>query len=368
MKKILAMVCAGIIAAHSTAFAFSDVSGHWAQNDIQIMSAAGYINGYPDGTFLPDKPVTKAEFLKIMTLRYDITQNEDGYLMWSDVGEDEWYSPYSAAGAILPMSADGRLDPNGDLQRYEAAVALLTIYDIDYINNISDSAKTQGDYSEYADDEGMVSLISAVIDSKIMNGKENGFEPFDYLTRAELCTLLNRLKSRDADITKTNDIINSIIAGLTGQSETENNGNGNSDTENNSDVSEYKQMVFELVNAEREKNGLDPLKWDIVLEAAADLHSMDMVERDFFSHVSPDGKTMVERIKAAGEIFGEDVTYMSFAENIAAGQMDPESVMESWMNSEGHRANILDPDLTHIGVGIAYGGDYGIYWTQCFGG
>lgn len=361
MKKLIALVCAAaMFAINLTTMAFSDTSGHWAENDINEMTAAGYLDGYPDGTFLPDKSVSRAEFLKIITLRYGITQNVNGHMLWGDVRADDWYSGYSAAGLLIPEYTDGNLYPSEPLQRYEAALALLMIYGIDYEDNTSNSAMYMGDYDEYASDAGLTALISAAIDSGIMNGKDNGFEPYDHLTRAEFCTLLNRLKNDNADVTAINFYIDmsidSILAADTPSM-------GGDDSDNTSQgVSELAYRVLELVNVQREENGLEPLQWDDKLANAAQAHCEDMIERNFFDHNNPDGESSYDRIKAQG------VPYFMTAENIAAGQQTPESVMDSWMNSEGHRANILNPELTHIGIGVAYGGYYGIYWTQCFGG
>ena len=72
-----------------------------------------------------------------------------------------------------------------------------------------------------------------------------------------------------------------------------------------------------------------------------------MIDRNFFAHNTPDGKTPFDRMKAAG-------------------QSSPQNVMDSWMNSPGHRKNILNPDFEYIGVGLARGGSYGIYWAQEF--
>ena len=119
--------------------------------------------------------------------------------------------------------------------------------------------------------------------------------------------------------------------------------------------------VVERTNAERARHGLAPLTTDARLAAAAQAHSADMVRRGFFAHENPDGKQVWDRAVAAG------YAYRKVAENIAAGQRTAEQVVRGWMESPGHRANILDRDLTQIGVGRAEGGSYDVYWTQVFG-
>ncbi len=120
--------------------------------------------------------------------------------------------------------------------------------------------------------------------------------------------------------------------------------------------------VVALVNAERAAAGCGPVTSDGALDAAARGHSADMAANDYFSHTGLDGRSFGDRIRAAGYPGG------SIAENIAAGQGSASSAMASWMESSGHRANILNCSFRHIGVGVARGGSYGTYWTQTFGG
>lgn len=122
----------------------------------------------------------------------------------------------------------------------------------------------------------------------------------------------------------------------------------------------FEDQVLALVNAVRADNDLAPLAWHAPVAEVARAHSEDMAVRDFFDHVNPDGLDPGDRIAAAG------IHNSGWGENIAAGYFSPESVMDAWMNSPGHRANILSPNWTHLGVGIHEGGTYGVYWTQDF--
>lgn len=119
-------------------------------------------------------------------------------------------------------------------------------------------------------------------------------------------------------------------------------------------------QVLTLTNLERENNGLNPLKWNDSLADLANEHCHDMINRDFFSHNNPDGETPFDRMKKAG------ISYLAAGENIAVGQYSPESVVDSWMQSMGHRENILNPKFEYMGVSVVKGGKYGIYWTQEF--
>jgi uncharacterized protein YkwD len=123
----------------------------------------------------------------------------------------------------------------------------------------------------------------------------------------------------------------------------------------------YEDQVVTLVNQERAKAGCKALTVDSRLVTAARGHSQDMATRNYFDHNTPEGVTPWTRITNAGYKFS------SAAENIAAGQSTPASVMNAWMNSEGHRANILNCNLRNIGVGLAYNTKHTPYWTQDFG-
>ena len=120
------------------------------------------------------------------------------------------------------------------------------------------------------------------------------------------------------------------------------------------------RQVLDLVNEERSKvGGLSPLVSDDRLTAAARGHSLDMSNQNYFSHDSLDGRTFADRIEDAGYD-----RWSALGENIAYGYTTPEAVMNGWMNSSGHRANILGDSYCDLGVGYAADGHY---WTQDFG-
>ncbi|MFH9089609.1 CAP domain-containing protein [Streptomyces sp. NPDC017673] len=119
--------------------------------------------------------------------------------------------------------------------------------------------------------------------------------------------------------------------------------------------------VVARTNAERARTGLPPLAVDPLLTTAAQAHCADMVARDFYAHTSPGGAQPWDRAAAAGS------RRRLIGENIACGQRSPAEVVDGWMDSPGHRANILKREFTHIGVGFTGGGRAGTYWTQLFG-
>lgn len=117
----------------------------------------------------------------------------------------------------------------------------------------------------------------------------------------------------------------------------------------------YEYEVFTLVNDIRRSNDLTEFEWDSTLADTGRLHARDMYTRKFFDHINPDNKSPFDRMKENG------ITYMYAAENIAQGYTSPKDAVNSWMNSDSHRENILNPTLKKIGVGF-----YDNYWCQEF--
>lgn len=122
-------------------------------------------------------------------------------------------------------------------------------------------------------------------------------------------------------------------------------------------VSSNEKEVVRLVNEIRAKNGLNPLTEDWELSRVARYKSQDMKDNNYFSHTSPTYGSPFNMMKSFG------ISYKTAAENIAKGQATPQAVVNAWMNSAGHRANILNSSYTKIGVGYVKSGNY---WTQMF--
>lgn len=131
----------------------------------------------------------------------------------------------------------------------------------------------------------------------------------------------------------------------------------NQTTQNNNTNNNFVQSVIELTNAERQKEGLPALEGYADLSKVAQAKAQDMNQKGYFSHTSPTYGSPFDMMRDFG------IEYQSAGENIAKGQPSPEEVVQAWMNSEGHRANILDNKFTHIGVGFDPGGNQ---WVQMF--
>lgn len=128
-------------------------------------------------------------------------------------------------------------------------------------------------------------------------------------------------------------------------------------TPSGTEISAFESKVIDLTNEQRRKNGLPNLQPDTALSNVAQAKSDDMQAKNYFSHTSPTYGSPFDMMRDFG------VNYQSAGENIAMGQQSAEEVVNAWMNSEGHRKNILSANYTHIGVGHTGQGNY---WTQMF--
>lgn len=155
-------------------------------------------------------------------------------------------------------------------------------------------------------------------------------------------------------------LILKIIAGTANPDGTENTGNTGSTGNNSDTAAQYAQEVLKLVNEERAKQGIKALTLSDELTEVANIKAKDLAVNNYFDHTSPTYGSPFEMMRNFG------IAFSTAGENIASGQRSPQSVMTSWMNSDGHRANILNPSFTQLGVGYSDGGVYGTVWVQMF--
>lgn len=125
-------------------------------------------------------------------------------------------------------------------------------------------------------------------------------------------------------------------------------------------LGDYEQQVINLVNKERAAAGLPALKVNTKLAGVAEKKAEDLRDKNYFDHNSPTYGSPFDMMKQFG------ITYTAAGENIAKGQRTPEAVMNGWMNSSGHRANILNSSFTEIGVGYVTDSNGTTYWVQMF--
>lgn len=207
-------------------------------------------------------------------------------------------------------------------------------FDLEYINNPKNIKEIQPLILENSD-----SIYVKMLNGKWINnltGKEIAKDALPQVNYKDKNGNTTVYEAKDGDIVKNED-----------------NGQASS-------LSEFQKKVVELVNVERAKVGAKPLTANVELSKVATIKSQDMIDKNYFDHNSPTYGSPSNMIKQFG------INYSAVGENIAYGQRTPEDVMNSWMNSEGHKRNILNPNFEEIGVGIAKNSNGTIYWTQMF--
>lgn len=334
-KKVISALLLGfmlfITSNASAAIKFSDIHHvKWAEEDIYFLANKGIINGYGNGKFGPNDKVTRGQAaLMLVNTLYpkEVPTKPNEFI---DLKKGSYY--YDAVlvakeKGLINGYANGTFKGDHYITRAEVAILIDHAFQISRGNHkvsFSDVAKEW--YTE-----SVVDLAS----QKIINGYNDGtFKPANHITRAEFsCLLASAIKYQ---------------LGLEDSGkEKDSDKNGNP----------FIQEVITLTNEYRVENGLKPLQEDLSLSKVAQLKSEDMRKNNYFDHTSPTYGSPFDMMKQFG------IHYRAAGENIAYGYRTPEAVVNGWINSPGHRANILNSSFTHIGIGYD---SQGHYWTQMF--
>ena len=376
----LALSVSMILPAGAAGAAFTDVpQNHWANPYVEAMTQKGVVTGVGNGRFNPDGNLSTAEFAVMLTQAFcpkEVADPEEGGAWWEPYLDAAW-----SAGYLIDTTAgfsyiDGIWDVaytdgtwNEDvvtepMTRYDMAQAMNNTAAAEKMTLPTDEQREAaqaaiGDFDSIPED--YESAVVAMYALGYLSGvNANGdFGGESTMTRAQSCVVMSKLLGVDVETapeTPDEGTAGGTAGSTPAEEETpaEDTGSEPADT-----VAAYEQEVFDLVNQIREENGLEPFVYNETLAETARAHSQDMIDRNFVSHTNPDGEDPFDRMRENG------LSYSMAAENIAVGYPSPEAVVEGWMNSEGHRANILG-DCKELGVGLALGGHYGYYWTQCF--
>ncbi|MFA7682367.1 MAG: CAP domain-containing protein [Candidatus Peribacteraceae bacterium] len=314
------------------------IPDQWYTQSILYATQLTMLDPEPEsGLLFPHRSISRAEFLKMMTIAFGLERELPQ--KFSDVSDDAWYAPFVGIAQIYQLFSDtqdsGELHPLLRMTEDDALVALKKLFEA---------------------------------------------EPF----------LQPRTFSFSPDqnhITGTPSTPNLVKRALL-----------NIFRKHSLHPEETRQDILALVNAERAKMSLPALVRNRLLELSAQNHAQDMTQRKYFSHVTPDGLDYVDRIRASNYLTVDQsacgcrsifnvralieqsrtettpqrivaqtevcgcTPHFAVGENIAKGQLTPQQVMQDWMNSPGHRSNILHPQFEEMGVGI-----FGAVWVQDFG-
>ncbi|NBI29987.1 CAP domain-containing protein [Chengkuizengella marina] len=327
---VLLMMSQLAVPAFANSSAFPDTKGHWADKTITWAKQKEIIGGYQDGKFHPNSQITEAEFIALLfrSLEAEVPRTCRGQNWAEKYYIYAWSEDYPLEGIYNREVRDKVID------RTKVAEIL---------------ARADGQEKSGAD------AIQYILDKEFSKGKTSptvkGYAGKDTLTRAEAIQFIKN--AMDEGI-KTNE---KTVVTPPSQPPSNNDGSIDKTKKGSFNISAYEQEVVDLVNVERAKYDLPPLKVDKKLSEVARIKSEDMQSKDYFNHTSPTYGSPFDMMRSFG------VSYRSAAENIAYGQRTPQQVVNAWMNSSGHRKNILNSSSTHIGVGYV---EEGNYWTQMF--
>jgi len=298
------------------------INGEWYVPYIFEAVERRILDGAPsDGLIHPHRPVTRAEFLKIMSSAFGIPMNLS--YEYSDVSTSDWYSPFAGIAynyRLFQSPERSRLIPN----------ALLTHKEVSEILQIVFKAHPQLKKAP--------TFTSAPLYITSQNTTAKPSER-KYTTVSMVKRAIARAVKRNSDA------------------------NGSSNNE-----------LVNRINDLRRSHGLRALNYNAKLTFAAIKHSKDMWERRYFSHTTPEGVTYADRIRESGYLTATSVNcpclqygctcapYYFLGENLARGQLSVDSVLADWMNSPSHRRNLLNPDFDEVGIGL-----FGNLWTITFG-
>lgn len=358
LSGALALLIAAPLALPVAAASFSDMtSSHWASSFVSVAVGAELMGGTEDNKFHPDENLTYGEFAVVIVNGAYSGETQ------ASASDSHWSDPFLNVLLDKGMFKDGQnvnVAPTSEynwqdkpILREDAATVVARVLERGNFD-IGDMSLVRGLGDTDSLSDGQKQDLADVMTNEVMVGSEGQFGVGNSLTRAEATVIIKTMLERYA-LTNRNGMpytANSSTDTSTPSTDS------TTDTTTDSETSQqavYVAEVFRLVNLERANVGLAPLAWNDALMQAAQFKSDEMKELGYFDHDSPvyGGFSGIIRLFLTN--------YGGAGENIARGQSSPAAVMSSWMNSSGHKANILKESYTQIGIGYANG-----YWTQQF--
>ena len=363
---LMALVLALCLTAPALAAGFTDVpDSHWASGYIQRAYEEDWVHGMGGGKYAPAGTLTRAQFLTMVTNAFfsddlDKVSVPDG---------SPWYaacwSVAQANGLQTGTSMERLSDLTDSVSRYDMAQVIVNTLSGEGISaSDSEARAAQAAIRDWSGvPAGYRDAVSGAYALGILNGRNGSFDGTATMNRAEAATVLCRM----------DDAISGAQTPDTQTPDTQKPDTQKPDTQkpetqppaqDASTPEELAAEVVRLVNVERAKEGLAPLGTYDSLTKAAQIRAPEIVT--LFSHDRPDGTSCFTAMDQTGAKKGA----YTWGENIAAGNATAAATVEQWMNSPGHRANILNAKFTHIGVGYQHsaGSTYGHYWVQMFTG
>ena len=373
---LMALVLALCLTAPALAAGFTDVpDSHWASGYIQRAYEEDWVHGMGGGKYAPAGTLTRAQFLTMVTNAFfsddlDKVSVPDG---------SPWYaacwSVAQANGLQTGTSMERLSDLTDSVSRYDMAQVIVNTLSGEGISaSDSEARAAQAAIRDWSGvPAGYRDAVSGAYALGILNGRNGSFDGTATMNRAEAATVLCRMDDAISGAQTPDTQTPDTQTPDTQKPETQKPDTQKPDTQkpetqppaqDASTPEELAAEVVRLVNVERAKEGLAPLGTYDSLTKAAQIRAPEIVT--LFSHDRPDGTSCFTAMDQTGAKKGA----YTWGENIAAGNATAAATVEQWMNSPGHRANILNAKFTHIGVGYQHsaGSTYGHYWVQMFTG
>lgn len=320
----MSMILMFTLVPFAQAASFKDVStSNSFYDEINYLVEKEIIQGFSDGTFRPNQAVTRAQAAAMIGRALGLDGSKKA-TQFADVSAGMSASGYIQAAAnlgIIQGFKDGTFRPNIEVTRGQLAIFLGRAFNLTKTTTIH--------FTDVAANSSAYPFIGYLIAADITSGFSDGtFRPNVAVTRGQFSAFMTRTLKQVAP------------SGSVGY-----------------EVSAFEKEVLRLVNIERAEAKLAPLTLHVKLSEVARKKSQDMKDNNYFDHNSPVYGSPFDMMKKFG------ISYTAAAENIAKGYATPAKVVNGWMNSDGHRKNILNSNYTHIGIGHVVSGNY---WTQMF--
>lgn len=345
MKKLLLMAgfTLSVVVYPTMSFAaFSDVKPNdWAAPIITELVDKGYMDGYPDGTFKPNQLTTRAEAAAIIARTMDISLESSYTPQFQDVVDTHPYYAEICKLVELGIIQDSTLfNPEAPLKRAHISkmIALAYNIEVDHQNKVKFNDLPKGYWAK--------DYIESLADVEVVKGKTKvTFEPNSFVTRAHVAALTARgmeFKRQVANYEVAYDYLAKDYLKTPHL------------------YAAFEANVLKQVNEIRQAQQLQPFQTDAQLTQLAIIKAQDMVKRNYFEHESPHYGNPWDM----ATLF--DYEYTSYGENIARNFKTAKETVDAWMASPKHRANLLKPSFTHLGVGVQKAEDGNFYIVQQF--
>ncbi|QTD40800.1 S-layer homology domain-containing protein [Sporosarcina sp. Te-1] len=348
---LAATLALATLTAPAQAATFQDVpKSHYAYEAIDVLSDKGIVGGYPDGTYGINQPVTRAQAAKIIALAAGMKPSANFQPDFQDVSPA--HGSYQHIRALTErgiFNNSEHFNPNAPLTRGQMAKIITLAYDIIVDDN---DLITFRDVNRLNGYKGYITTIAELGITTTAQGE--AFKPNDDVTRAQMAAFVKRAMDFDAK-RKSGE----IYYDKTQQKYVDKTYSIPEPPPAVKDDT-FAADTIKLVNKERASQKLAALKVDTALNKIAQTKAEDMVKNNYFAHLSPtygSVGTMLDTFKYSWTAYGE---------NIAKGYTSPNSAVEGWMSSKGHRANILQSKFTNIGAGYSTDADGTTYWVHIF--